>query len=216
MSDVFYLVTTSVRYEDVIHHLDIYKPDIFVYCLKNESRDDLIRIMEHKRRLTRDGVVTVIVGTQEDCENFQKVAIYMEDLVLAKPISASGIKEKILEYMEDVEKEKEEQKLLQEKLAAVKAKDERKHVLVIDDDPIMLKLIKEHLHDISVTGYDGIHILSQYEPRLTTVRQNTVKIVQVAAEKLMDCIENPLQTVKETIVIETELEKGRTVGRVFY
>ncbi|MBP3505797.1 MAG: response regulator [Lachnospiraceae bacterium] len=147
MSDVFYLVTTSVRYEDVIHHLDIYKPDIFVYCLKNESRDDLIRIMEHKRRLTRDGVVTVIVGTQEDCENFQKVAIYMEDLVLAKPISASGIKEKILEYMEDVEKEKEEQKLLQEKLAAVKAKDERKHVLVIDDDPIMLKLIKEHLHE---------------------------------------------------------------------
>lgn len=168
MSDVFYLVTTSVRYEDVIHHLDIYKPDIFVYCLKNESRDDLIRIMEHKRRLTRDGVVTVIVGTQEDCENFQKVAIYMKDLVLAKPISASGIKEKILEYMEDVEKEKEEQKLLQEKLAAVKAKDERKHVLVIDDDPIMLKLIKEHLHDISVTGYDGIHILSQYEPRLTS------------------------------------------------
>lgn len=70
--------------------------------------------------------------------------------------------------------------------------------------------------DISVTGYDGIHILSQYEPRLTTVRQNTVKIGQVAAEKLMDCIENPLQTVKETIVIETELEKGRTVGRVFY
>ena len=70
--------------------------------------------------------------------------------------------------------------------------------------------------DISVTGYDGIDILSQYEPRLTTVRQNTEKIGQVAAEKLIECIENPGQTDKETIIVETELEKGRTVGRVFY
>ena len=70
--------------------------------------------------------------------------------------------------------------------------------------------------DISVTGYDGINILSQYEPRLTTVRQNTTKIGQIAAEKLMEYIENPQQTAKETIIVETELEKGRTVGRVFY
>lgn len=49
--------------------------------------------------------------------------------------------------MEEVEAEKEEQKLLQEKLAAIKAQQERKHVLIIDDDPIMLKLIKEHLHE---------------------------------------------------------------------
>ena len=70
--------------------------------------------------------------------------------------------------------------------------------------------------DISVTGYDGINILSQYEPRLTTVRQNTVKIGRIAAEKLMEYIENPQQTDKETVVVETELEKGRTVGRVFY
>ena len=70
--------------------------------------------------------------------------------------------------------------------------------------------------DISVTGYDGINILSQYEPRLTTVRQNTVKIGQVAAEKLMECIENPGQAGTETVVVETELEKGRTVGRVYY
>lgn len=70
--------------------------------------------------------------------------------------------------------------------------------------------------DISVTGYDGINILSQYEPRLTTVRQNTVKIGRIAAEKLIECIENPKQADRKTVVVETELEKGRTVGRAFY
>lgn len=67
----------------------------------------------------------------------------MADLILVKPITANIIKEKIINYMEETEKE--EQKLMQEKLAAVKAQEERKHVLVVDDDPIMLKLIKEHL-----------------------------------------------------------------------
>ena len=147
MSDVFYLATTSTRYDDMIRHLEFYEPDIFVYCLNGETRDDLSRVMEHKRRLTREDVVTIIIGSQEDCANFQKIAIYMEDLTLVKPISAGIIKEKIIQYMEEVEAERAEQKLLQEKLAAIRAQQERKHVLVIDDDPIMLKLIKEHLHE---------------------------------------------------------------------
>ena len=147
MSEAFWAVTTSTRYDDVVNHLDFYQPDIFVYCLNNESKEDLFNIMEHKRRLTRNGVVTVIIGSQEDCENFQRVAVYMEDLALMKPISAGTIKEKIIRYMEEFEKEKEEQKLLQEKLAEIRDNKERKHVLVIDDDPIMLKLIKEHLHE---------------------------------------------------------------------
>lgn len=111
--------------------------------MNGETRDDLSKIIEHKRKITRNGVSTVIIGSGEDCDNFQKIAIYMADLILVKPITANIIKEKIINYMEETERE--EQKLMQEKLAAVKAQEERKHVLVVDDDPIMLKLIKEHL-----------------------------------------------------------------------
>lgn len=70
--------------------------------------------------------------------------------------------------------------------------------------------------DISVSGYDGINILAQYEPRLTTVRQNTTEIGRQAAIKLMEQIENPDNRQSETIVVDTVLEKGRTVGRVYY
>lgn len=70
--------------------------------------------------------------------------------------------------------------------------------------------------DISITGYDGIRILSQYEPRLTMVCQNTVEIGRIAAEKLIDYIEYPDTVDRETITVETVLEKGRTVGRVFF
>lgn len=147
MRDDFIMVTTSIRYEDVVHHLNFFEPDIFVYCLKDESREDLLGVMEHKRRITRDGVTTVIIGSQEDCDNFRRIAVYMEDLVLVKPISVNTIREKILKYMEEIEVENEGQKQLVEKLATIKMTEERKHVLVIDDDPLMLKLIKEHLHE---------------------------------------------------------------------
>lgn len=70
--------------------------------------------------------------------------------------------------------------------------------------------------DISVTGYDGLNILSQYEPRITTVKQNTTEIGRIAAQKLMEYIDDPENVDRETVVVDTDLEKGRTVGRVFF
>lgn len=147
LGDIFQCVTTSNRYDDIIHHLDFFKPELFVCCLNGENRDDIAKIMAHKRQLTRDGISTVIIGSEEDCDIFQKTAIYMADLVLTKPITAGIIREQIIQYMERLAQELEEQKLMKEQEAAASAQEERKRVLIIDDDPMMLKLIKEHLHD---------------------------------------------------------------------
>lgn len=70
--------------------------------------------------------------------------------------------------------------------------------------------------DISVAGYDGINILAQYEPRLTTIKQNMTEIGKQAAIQLIEQIEHPDKKQSETIVISTILEKGRTVGQVYY
>ena len=70
--------------------------------------------------------------------------------------------------------------------------------------------------DISVAGYDGIRVLAYYEPRLTTVRQNTVELGNQAAEQLLLRIENQGNPVGEPVVVDTVLQKGRTVGRVYY
>lgn len=70
--------------------------------------------------------------------------------------------------------------------------------------------------DISVAGYDGINILAQYEPRLTTIKQDMTEIGYQAAIQLMEQIEDPDKKQSEAIVVSTILEKGRTVGRVYY
>ncbi len=51
MSDDFEAVTTSNRYDDMIRHLSFYKPDVFVYCISGESRDNINQLINAKFRM---------------------------------------------------------------------------------------------------------------------------------------------------------------------
>lgn len=66
--------------------------------------------------------------------------------------------------------------------------------------------------DISVMGYDGIHLARVM--RLTTYSQNVKKIGQIAAERLISLIEHPKETVIERILVPGELLEGRTVKEI--
>ena len=58
----------------------------------------------------------------------------------------------------------------------------------------VLPILKRLSDDISIAGYDGIDIAKILEPKLTTLCQDTAAIGRIAAEKLIDLIENPKTT----------------------
>lgn len=68
--------------------------------------------------------------------------------------------------------------------------------------------------DISVVGYDGIRITKFLDPQLTTINQETTKIGQYAAEKLIELIEKPKTALIDYIVVSGELNKGATVKMI--
>lgn len=68
--------------------------------------------------------------------------------------------------------------------------------------------------DISIAGYDGLGIISKYEPRITTVSQNMDRMGAVAAERLIALIEEPERVEIKDVVIETKLVRGHTVRKV--
>ena len=39
LGEVFEVLTSSLRYEDVMCHIKYVKPDAILYCLKNENKD---------------------------------------------------------------------------------------------------------------------------------------------------------------------------------
>ena len=68
--------------------------------------------------------------------------------------------------------------------------------------------------DISIAGYDGLELAKRLSPRLTTVTQNSEKIGDIAASKLIDLINNPKGTLVEQIVVEGILEPGESVRKI--
>ena len=68
--------------------------------------------------------------------------------------------------------------------------------------------------DISVAGYDGIHLARVLSPRLTTWRQNTEELGRTAAERLIEKIEHPRTTLPEHLVVGGRLFEGESIKRL--
>ena len=68
--------------------------------------------------------------------------------------------------------------------------------------------------DISVAGYDGIHMAKMVSPRLTTWQQNTPDLGRIAAEQLVEQIEHPRTTPPKHITVQGQLLEGETVRQL--
>ncbi|MDE6387487.1 MAG: response regulator [Lachnospiraceae bacterium] len=161
MTDNFEVLTTSTRFEDIVRHMTYFSPDIFVYCLNNESRDDMIQIANFKFRLSQANIPLVIIGLKEDCDEFEKIAVNAANLTLHRPLSVGAIQERMITLMKDRRfmevvdtqhaaaeeaKEKAEASVTGEPMRTKPQQLQRRHVLVVDDNAMMLKVLKEHLH----------------------------------------------------------------------
>ncbi len=164
ITDDFVVLSSSTRYEDIVGHIDYFAPHALVYCLYNEARDSIVQMLSINSRLIRSDIPCIILGSKDDCDEFQRIAVNVADLVLYRPISATAIKEKILDFMKtkglgddnaDAMLVGQDGNLgMPEAVAELRSLEDimssiphKKHVLVVDDNPMMLKLIKEHLHE---------------------------------------------------------------------
>ena len=170
-NDVFEVISCSLNYTDIMNHMKFYNLDILIYCLSQETREDMTKMVTVKKKAEKMEIPFIIIGNQEDCENFEKTAINIADLTVLKPSTASMIQEQISKFMKQLaeqleeaelakQTEAEEQKQAEETKKAEKQAEQpdtqqaepekvskfgRKHILIIDDDPHMLKVLKHHL-----------------------------------------------------------------------
>lgn len=68
--------------------------------------------------------------------------------------------------------------------------------------------------DISVMGYDGIHLSRVISPRLTTYRQDTDALGRTATARLIEQIESPKTTLLDRVIVPGGLQEGETVARL--
>ena len=69
--------------------------------------------------------------------------------------------------------------------------------------------------DISYCGFDGVNMVSLFDPQITTIIQDTYSMGKIAAEKLIEMIENGTRGDGSYITVPTKLQTGATVKRIY-
>lgn len=200
-NDVFEFISSSLNYTDIMNHIKFYDLNILIYCLNQETKENMSKMVTIKRQAEKKNMPFIIVGNQEDCSTFEKTVFNIADLTILKPSTASMIQEQILKFMkqwenpvkqtaaeekavqaeeleqtpaEELKKEEEVQEAQTDTPQEEAAEDSaavRKHILVIDDDPHMLKVLKHHLgnkYDVAtaVSGAIALRFLQKKKTNL--------------------------------------------------
>lgn len=145
----FECLTCSGYFEDIRNHLKYFTPDALVCCLHEEDPSSMQQVVALIDTLDKKNISVVIVGSSEDCSIFVKFAPHMASLVIEKPFTSSQVSNIVAKFLDKKRKlqKEEEKRLLEEQRKKDALDSKRKHILVIDDDPLMLKLINEYLRD---------------------------------------------------------------------
>lgn len=170
------LSTTSCR-QDVVGHFELFEPDAYVCFVNSEYSSILPQIGELKNDKAYNGAAIFLICDAETCAELEKNPILKADadLIIRRPISVDNLILRITRYFDEMKEAMEKAKAEEEarkaaieaKAAEVIAKEkeaeaaavaaavaakkaesaERKHILVVDDDRIILKMLKTALSD---------------------------------------------------------------------
>ena len=156
------LITSSSRNDDIMTHLQIFEPDIIMYCMNEVSKKDFNRIYFLKEKFENKGIFFGVVGSKDICREFEKVPFNSADIMFVTPISTYKIIAEIRTFLAENKVEKvslsqnSEKKATNEEIKTMEASTSvnetqeeinKKHILVVDDDPMMLKLVNEYLYE---------------------------------------------------------------------
>lgn len=153
MSPELKSVTTSMRRNDMSYHINHVNPDALVICLDGENKDELMRILEAKDPLNEIGAPIIVIGSDGDVETFKAALPGFCDYAIKKPVTVEVIKDSIINYLErrsheaPVEAAAPQYDEVVSNQKPIFGELKRKHVLVIDDDTMSLKMIREMLKD---------------------------------------------------------------------
>ncbi len=157
-------VNSSDRFGDIMNHIKYIQPDAFVLCLNGENFDAIKKLTNVMNELSRKKIPVFVIGDSRECSQFEKTITSVKVNIIDKALIYRIIEEKIVRALEDsrrlgsrketadmaaqikadaADAVKEAEKMIS------KIEDEeagrRKHILVVDDDSSVLKLIKSYL-----------------------------------------------------------------------
>ena len=166
----FDALSTSSCWQDILLHFKVFEPDVYVIFVDPDYERTVGQINNLKDSGFYNGAVIVFVADAPTCEKIEQHARFSANLIIRRPISADNLVLKITRYFDDLNEAKERAKAkaaerqakadaekaayeaqvaaaVEKEAAELAASNEKKHILIVDDDRTVLKLIKSALGD---------------------------------------------------------------------
>ncbi|MDE7229691.1 MAG: response regulator [Oscillospiraceae bacterium] len=168
----FYTLSTSDCWQDILEHFKVFDPEAYVCFVEPEYEKTITQINNLKSSGYYNKAAIVLIGDAATCDMIEEKAIFTADLIIRRPVTPDNLTLRITRYFEDINEAKErakakqlerqaeqeaKQAALEAKAAEAAAKEmvteavsgngEKKHILIVDDDRTVLKMLKSALGD---------------------------------------------------------------------
>lgn len=173
MNDEFECLTTSLRNADVIGHLRYYVPDAVVYFVTTDTKDAIMSTLSLLEKADQKFLKVILIGDRDSKDLLTHIKTTIPHIVLLKPITTVEIRiqiRKFLEVMDGKGTSGKKKNMLdpiaqaQYQMELLNSMEGPKRILVIDDDPLMLNVVKSELKNkyqvaTAISGKTGLKFL---------------------------------------------------------
>ena len=187
LSNGYKLQSCQPKKRDLMSQLESFQPQIVVLCLADESQECLNTFREITGMEKYHYLPLLLIGNEEDCNDFTKHSYFPFVHTLIRPIHNEVVEETINQLIQQVEQVKIDEMSTKQTINSVhnsrnagvlpKNKDiksqneDRKHILVVDDDIRMLKLLNDYLKEdyevaIATSGSQALSFLATHHTDL--------------------------------------------------
>lgn len=152
---------TSDNQQDILWHFKIFDPDAFVCFVERDYEKTVNQIKNLQASDRYNGAVIILIGDEGTCSLIEKEARSAFDLIVRRPVTPDNLTLRIIRHFDDMAEEREQRKAMknaqQTASAAIKTNEAvsavgKKHVLIVDDDRTVLKMLKsalENMYDVT-------------------------------------------------------------------
>jgi CheY-like chemotaxis protein len=95
----FECLSSSMIFDDLKKHVGYFKPDIFIFCMSNESRDDIVSVANFHHELAKNNVPYAVIGDSASIEFVSKIPGGNPELTLRSTLTAVDVSDQIITYI---------------------------------------------------------------------------------------------------------------------
>lgn len=99
MDFAFECMTSSVIFDDLKNHVQYFNPDIFIYCMRAETRDDLVTIASFHDVLGKSDIPFAAIGDSVSLDFVSKIPNCVPELSIKLPMSTTDIEDTVTRFI---------------------------------------------------------------------------------------------------------------------